>query len=135
VLREVKIPHSTLLCKDIKIKFLKAMIPSLHSTSSSINSFVLVLPKNVFPPLPIISNSSKDFLKPTFDLELAFRFQLSQSENKKFCEVGCISHFSKLKSPSSPILRQYRLHGLYDFTKIMFDDYCRYIFYPGGTQL
>jgi len=72
------------------------VIPSLHSTLSSINSFVLVLSKIVFPPSLIISNSSKDFSKPNFDLELPFRFQLSQSENHNFCEMGRLSHFSKL---------------------------------------
>jgi len=114
--RAIEIRHP---CIDLKIKLPKGVIPYLHSMLSSINSFVLVLPKNVFPPSPIISNSSKDFPKPTFELELPFRFQLSQSENQNFCEVGCISHFSKLKSPSSHILRQYRLHGLYDFKKII----------------
>ena len=74
----------------------KGVISSLHSTLSSINSFVLVLSKNVFPPSFIISNSSKDFSKPNFDLELPFRFQLSQSEHHNFCEMGRISHFSKL---------------------------------------
>jgi len=128
--RVIEIQHP---CIDLKIKLPKGPIPSLHSTSSSINSFVLVLLKNVFPPSSIISNSSKDFPKPTFDLELPFRFQLSQSENQNFCKVGRISHFSKLKSPSSHLSYQYLLHGLYDFTKIMFDDYCRYIFDPGGT--
>jgi len=45
MLREVEIPHSTLICKDIKIKLLKGVISSLNSLSFSINSFVLVLPK------------------------------------------------------------------------------------------
>jgi len=132
MLREVEISHSTLLCKEIKIKLLKGVILSLNFVSSSINSFVLVLSKNVFPPSFTISNSLKDFTKPNFDLELPFRFQLSQSENHNFCEMG--THFSKLKSPSH-IFCQYLLHGLYDFTEIMFDDCCRYVFDPGETQL
>ena len=72
--RAVKIQHP---CINLKIKIPKGLIPSLHSTLSSINSFVLVLCKNVFPPSFIISNSSKDFSKPNFDLDLPFRFQLS----------------------------------------------------------
>jgi len=83
-------------CINLKIKILKGVITSLHSNLSSINSFVLVLAKNVFPPSFIISSSSKDFSKPNFDLKLPFRFQLSQSENHNFCEIGRISHFSKL---------------------------------------
>ena len=128
--RAVKIQHP---CLNLKIKIPKGVIPSLHSTFSSINYFVLVLSKNVFPPSFIISNSSKDFSKPNFDLDLPFRFQLSQSENHNFCEMGRISHFFKLKSPSAHIFYQYLLHGLYDFIEIMFDDCCRYDFDPGGT--
>ena len=135
VLREVKIPHSTLLCKDIKIKLLKGVIPSLNFLSFSINYFVLVFPQNVFPTSIIISNFLKDLPKPSSDLELPFRFELSQSENYNFCEVGRISHFSKFTSPSYNISPPYLLHGLYDSPKIMFDDYCRYSFDPGGTQL
>jgi len=93
--RAVMIQHP---CINLKIKIPKGMIPSLHSTLSSINSFVLVLSKIVFPPSFIISNSSKDFSKPNFDIELPFRFQLSQSENRNFCEMGRLSHFSKLSS-------------------------------------
>jgi len=93
--RAVMIQHP---CINLKIKIPKGVIPSLHSTLSSINSFVLVLSKFVFPPSFIISNSSKDFSKPNFDLELPFRFQLSQSENHNFCEMGRLSHFFKLSS-------------------------------------
>jgi len=83
--RVIMIQHP---CINFKIKIPKGMLPSLHATLSSINSFVLVLSKNVFPPSFIISNSSKDFSKPNFDLELPFRLQLSQSENHIFCEMG-----------------------------------------------
>ena len=83
--RVIMIQHP---CINFKIKIPKGMLPSLHATLSSINSFVLVLSKNVFPPSFIISNSSKDFSKPNFDLELPCRLQLSQSENHIFSEMG-----------------------------------------------
>ena len=48
--------------------------------------------------------------------------------------MGRISHFSKLKSPSSHIFCQSLLHGLYSFNAIIFYDYCIYVFDPGGTK-
>jgi len=67
MLREVKIQHPTVSCIN------KGVIQFLNSPSFVINSFVLVLPKIFFPPLPIIPYSSKDLKKLTFDLELPFR--------------------------------------------------------------
>jgi len=109
------------------------VITLLNSLSFSINSFILVLPKNVFPPSPIISNFSKDFPTPTFDIELPFISQLSQSDIQYFCGVGKISHFSNFKSLYSQTSCQYILCGLYNFIEIMFDDCCKYVFDRGGT--
>jgi len=97
--------------------------------------FCLSSSSKCFSTFNHITNSSKYFSKPNFDLELPFRFQLIQNENHNFCEVGRILHFSKFTSQSSHIFWQYLLNGLYNFTKIMFDDYYRYIFDSGGTQL
>jgi len=73
--RVVEIQHP---CIDLNIKLPKGVIPSLHSTSSSINSFVFVLPKHAFPPSTIISNYSTNFPKPTF----AFLKEGFQKRNK-----------------------------------------------------
>ena len=106
MLREVEIQHPTVSC----IK--KGVIQFLNSSSFVINSFVLVLPKIVFPPSPIIPYSSKDLQKLTFDLELPFKLQLSQSENHYFCEMGFIENVFKQKIPSSCIFTKYTLHGI-----------------------
>jgi len=74
--KEVEIKHPTTPCIDFK-----GVIPSFNSPLFVINAFVLVLPKTFFPPSPIISYSSIDLQKSTFDLELPFRSQLSQREN------------------------------------------------------
>jgi len=31
--------------------------------------------------------------------------------------------------------KKFTLHGIQNFNEILFDDYCRYIFDPGGIQL
>jgi len=79
--RKVEIQYPTIPCIDMDIELLKVGISSLNSPSFFIKSFVLILCKTIFPPSPIILNSSKKFPKQTFDLELSFRSQLSQSEN------------------------------------------------------
>ena len=124
VVREVVFNPSTLFF--MKTQFPKGVIPSLNSSSFSINSFIL-FPSQTFcnPSHSIILHSSTYFVTT----------HLCQSVRHFSCEVGHISHFHKFKGPSSYLSYQYILHGLYDFNEIMFDDYCRYIFYPGGTQL
>jgi len=129
MLREVEIQHPTVSYIN------KGVIQFLNSPSFVINSFILVLPKILFPPPPIIPYSSKDLQKLTFDLELPFRLPLSQSENQYFCEMGFIENVFKHKSPSSCIFTKYTLHGIQNFNEIIFDDYCRYIFDPRGIQL
>jgi len=47
--------------------------------------------------------------------------------------VGLIPSFSNFLSPFSHISQPNILHGPYDFYAILFDDYCRYVFDPGGT--
>jgi len=49
--------------------------------------------------------------------------------------MGLNENIFKHKSPSSRVFIKYSLHGIQDFNTIMFDDYCRYTFDPGGTQL
>jgi len=75
MLREVEIQHPTNPCID-----LKGVIPSFNSSLFVVNTFVLVLPKIVFPPSSFIINTSKEFPKIFFNLELPFRYQLSQSD-------------------------------------------------------
>jgi len=127
MLREVKIQHLT---PSID---LKGVIPSFNFPLFVINAFALVLPKTTFPPSPIIPYSSKDLQKLTFDLELPFRLQLSQSKNPYFCEKGLIENVSKYKIPSSCVLRKYTLHSIQIFNKNLFDDSCKCVFDPGGT--
>jgi len=78
MLREVEIQHPTISCIN------KGVIQFLNSPSFVINSFILVLPKIIFPPSPIIPYSSKDLQKLTFDLELPYRLPLSQSKKSIF---------------------------------------------------
>ena len=126
MLREVEIQHPTTPCIDFK-----GVISSFNSSLFVINVF----PKIAFPPSPIISYSSKELQKSIFDLELPFRSQLSQRENQYFCEMGLIENVFKHKSPSSCIFTKYTLYGIQNFNEILFDEYCRYIFDPGGIQL
>jgi len=130
MLREVEIQHPITSGID-----LKGVIPSFNSSLFVVNAFVLVLPKICFPPSPIISYSSKELQKLTFDLELPFRSQLSQRKNQYFCKMGLIENVFKHNSPSSCIFTKYTLHEIQNFNEILFDDYCRYIFDPGGSQL
>ena len=134
MVREVVFHPSTLL--SMKTQFPKGVIPYLNSSSFSMNSFVL-FPSQTFcnPSHSIILHSSTDFATTHFDIKILFKTHLCQSVRHSSCEVGHISHFHKFKGPSPHLTYQYILHGLYDFIEIMFDDYCRYIFDPSGTQL
>jgi len=64
MLREVEIQHPTAPCIDFK-----GVIPSFNTSLFVVNTFVLVLPKIVFPPSSFILNTSKEFPKIFFDLE------------------------------------------------------------------
>jgi len=75
--RKVEIQHSTDPCIDFK-----GVIPSINSSLFVINTFVLVLPKIVFPPSLFILNTSKEFSKIFF--ELPFWYQLSQNDKQFF---------------------------------------------------
>ena len=129
MLKEVEIQHHTTTCIDFK-----GLIPSFNSSLVVINAFVLVLPKNVFPPLSFILNTSKEFPKIMFDFELPFRYQLSLSDKQYFCEVGYIPNPSKIKSPSSYIPYKYVLLPFRKVIEKLFD-YCGiHIFDPRGIQ-
>jgi len=75
------------------------------------------LPKIVFPPSSFILNTSKEFPKIFFDLELPFRYQLSQSDKQYFCEVGYVPNPSKIKRPSSYSPHKYILLPFQKVTK------------------
>jgi len=128
--REIKIQHPTIPCIDFK-----GVISSLNPSLFVINSFGLILSKIVFPPSPFISYSSKDFSKETFDLELPFWTQLSQSENQCFGEMGFIENISKHKSPFSCVFRKHSLHDIHNFNENLFDDLGICVFDLGGTRL
>jgi len=130
MLREVEIQHPTTPCKD-----LKGVIAPFNSSLFVINTFVLVLPKIASPPSSYILNTSKEFPKIFFDLELPFRYQLSQSDKQYFCEVGYVPNPSKIKRPSSYIPYKYLLLPSWKVTEKLFDDYCIHIFDPRGIHL
>ena len=130
MLREAEIHHPITPCID-----LKGVIPSFNSSLFVVNAFVLVLPKIVFPLLSFILNTSNEFPKIIFDLDLPFRYRLSQSDNQYFCEVGYEPNPSKIKSPSSYNHYKYILILSRKVTEKLFDDYCIHIFDPGGIHL
>jgi len=116
---------------SIKFQFLKGVFPSLNSFHFFIKSFIL-FPSQTFcsPSHSLISSSSKFCVKTHFDFITHFKFHLSQ--NVRHCEVGWISPFSNFNSPFSHIVQSILLHGHYDFIIISFNDYCRFVFDPGG---
>jgi len=77
----------------------------------------------------------KKIPKILFDLDLPFRYQLSQSDKHYFCEVGYAPNPSKIKRPSSYIPYRYLLIPSWKVTEKLFDDYCIHIFDPGGIHL
>jgi len=129
MLREVEIQHPTILCIDFK-----GVIPSINSSLFVINTFVLVLPKIVFPPSSFILNPSTEFPKIFFELELPFRYQLSQSDKQYFCEVGYVPNPSKIKIPSSYNSYKYIMLSFRKVTEKLFDDYYIHIFDPSGIK-
>jgi len=84
------------------------------------------------PTHSLISSSSTCFAKTHFDINILFKIHPSQGVKHYFFEVGLIPSFSIFKNPFSQ-LSQSILHGHYDFNSILFDDYSRFVFYPGGT--
>jgi len=116
----------------MKIRFSKGVFPPLNSTHFFIKSFVLFSSQNFCSPF-LISSSSTCFAKTHFAIKILFKNHFSQSVKHSFCEVGIIPSFSIFKGPFSQIFHPILLHGLYDFNSILFDDYCRFIFDPGGT--
>jgi len=118
---------------SIKFQFSKEVLPSLNSTHL-INSFVFFSSQNFCSPShSLISSSSTLFANTHFDINIHFKNYPNQSVNHCFCEVGLIPSFSILKGPFSQIFHPILLHGHYDFIIILFDDYCRFVFYPGET--
>jgi len=116
MLREIEIQHLTNPCIDFK-----GVIPSFNSSLLVINTFVLTLPRIVFPSSPIIPYSSKDLQKSISDLELPFWTQLGQSENQCFSEVGFIKNISKHKIPLSCVFGKHSLHDVQNFNENLFD--------------
>jgi len=94
-----------------------------------------LFPSEIFcsPSPSLISYSSTFFAKTKFNSKILFKIHISQSVKHYFCEVGLIPSFSILKSPFSQISQTIILHGHYDFHSILFDDYCKFVFDPGGT--
>ena len=116
----------------IKIPFSKGVFPPLNSTHFFIKSFVLFSSRNFCSPF-LISSSSTCFAKTHFAIKILFKNHFSQSVKHFFCEMGLITSFAIFKGPFSQIFHPILLHGLYDFNSILFDDYCRFVFDPGGT--
>ena len=117
---------------SMKTQFSRGVIPSLNSSYFFIKSFVL-LPSQTFcsPSHSLISPSSTYCAKTHFDFKTLFKNHLSQSA--RHCKVGWMSPFSIFKSLFSHIAQSIILHCHYDFNAILFDDYFRYVFDPGGT--
>ena len=120
---------------SMRIKFPKGVLSSLNSSHFVIKSFVL-FPSQTFcsPSHSLISYSSSYCTKIHFDFKTLFKNHLSQSVRHFFCEVGLLSTFFHFISPFSQIPHSCMLHGLHDFNAILFYDYCRYVFDPGGTS-
>jgi len=118
---------------SIKSQFPKRVFPSLNSSHFVIKSFVLI-PSQIFcsPSHSLILSFSTSCVKTHFDSKFLFKNYLSQSVRHYFCEVGWISSFPNFKSPFSHISQAIILHCHYDFNVILFDDYCRFVFDPGG---
>jgi len=118
----------------MKIPFSKGVFPSLNSTHFFIKSFVFFSFQNFCSPSRfLISSSLTCFAKTHFDIKILFKNHLSQSVKHSSCEVGLIPSFSIFKGTFSQIFHPILLHGLYNFNSILFDDYCRFVFDPGGT--
>ena len=119
---------------SIKSQFLKGVLQSLNSFHIFIKSFVL-FPSQIFcsPTHSLISSSSTCFSKTHFDINILFKNHPSQGVKHCFCEVGLIPSCSFFKSPFSQLSQSILLNGHYDFNSILFDDYCRFLFDPGGT--
>jgi len=113
----------------------KGVLPSLHSSYFFIKSFVL-FPSHTFcsPSHSLISYSSNYYAKIHFDFKTLFKHHLSQSARHSLYAMGWISPFTFFISPFSHITHSCILHGLSKFKPILFDNYCRYIFDPGGTS-
>jgi len=129
-----------LVCNPSPIPFMKTQVPkgvfpSLISSHFFINSLVLFPSQTFFSLSHSLISSLSYSAKINFDFKILFNNHPSQSVKHSFCEVGLIPTFSKFISPLSHILQSIILHGLHDFNPILFNDYYRYVFDPGGTQL
>ena len=121
---------------SIRFQFSNEVLPSLNSIHFDIKSFVLFLSQPFCSQShSLISSSSTSYVPTHFDSKIHFKNHLSQSVKHSFCEVGLIPFFSIFKSSFSHTSQSLILHGHYDFNTILFDDYCRYIFDPGGIHL
>ena len=117
---------------SIKIQFPKGVLPSLNSSHFFIKSFVLFPSQTVSSPShSLILYSSTYCAKIHFDFKIIFKNHPSQSVRHSFCELGLLSTTSNFISPFSHIAQSIIQHGHYDFNVILFDDYCRFVFYLG----
>ena len=117
---------------SIKFQFSKKVLPSSNSIHFIIKSFKLFFSQPFCSPShSLISSSSTSSIKTHFGSKIIFQNHLSQSVRHCFCEVGLTS-FSIFNSPFLQISHSILLHGYYDFNSILFDDYCRFVFDPGG---
>jgi len=120
---------------SMKTQFPKRAFPSLNFSRFFIKSFVLFSSQTFcFPSHSLISSSSTYCANTHFDFHILFKNHLSQSVRHSFYEVGLLSTSSNFISPFSHITHSCILHGLSEFNAILFDDCCRYIFYPSGTS-
>jgi len=122
------------LIPSIQFQFSKEVLTSLNSIHFVSKSFVL-FPTQTFcsQSHSLLSSSSSSCVKTHFDSKILFKNHYSQSVKHSFCEVGLIPTFSKFISPFSHNPHSILLDGHYDFNSLLFDDYCRFVFYPGGT--
>ena len=117
----------------IRFQFSKEVLPSLNSIHFVIKSFILFLSQTFCSQShSLISSSSTSCVKAHFNFKIIFKNHFSQSLRHCFFKVGLPS-FSIFKSSFSQIFHSILLHGHYDFNLILFDDYCRFVFDPGGT--
>jgi len=118
----------------MKIPFSKGVFPSLNSTHFFIKSVALFSSQNFYSQThSLISSSSICFAKTHFDINILFKNYSRQGVEHCFFEVGIIPSFSMFTSPFSQLSQSILLHGHYDFTSILFDQYCIFVFDPGGT--
>ena len=119
---------------SIQFQLSKEVLTSLTSIHFVRKSFALFSTQTFCSQFhSLISPSSTSCVKTHFGSKILFKNYLSQSVKHSFCEVGPIPTFSKFISPFSHSPHSILLYGHYDFNSLLFDDYCKFVFDPGGT--